>query len=54
MKLVFNNITANSLDVWNISMPINGEVNLEAQVEHLRLHEKKSKGVANIIYHVGL
>ena len=52
MKPAFDNITANSLEVWNVSIPIDEDVNLEAQVKNLRLHEKKplwpSKGLHRI------
>jgi hypothetical protein len=41
MKPAFDPITANSLDVWNVSIPIDEDANLEAQVKNLRLHEKK-------------
>jgi hypothetical protein len=41
MKPTFDHITADSLDVWNVSIPIDEDANLEAQVKNLRLHEKK-------------
>jgi hypothetical protein len=41
MKPAFDHITANSLDVWNVSIPMDEDANLEAQVMNLRLHEKK-------------
>src|ERR1700733_5880108 len=41
-KVAFDRIDADSLDVWNVSIPIDGDMNLEAQVKDLRLHEKKS------------
>jgi hypothetical protein len=41
MKPTFDHITANSLNVWSVSIPINEDTNLEAQVKGLRLHEKK-------------
>jgi Crinkler effector protein N-terminal domain len=41
MKVAFDHIDANSLDIWNVSIPINEDANLEAQVKNLRLHEKK-------------
>ena len=41
MKPAFDHITANSLDIWNVSIPIDEDANLEAQVKDLRLHEKK-------------
>jgi Crinkler effector protein N-terminal domain len=40
-KVAFDRINANSLDVWNVSIPIDEDANLEAQVKNLRLHEKK-------------
>ena len=40
-KPAFDHITANSLNVWNVSIPIDEDTNLEAQVKDLRLHEKK-------------
>src|SRR5258705_103139 len=42
MKPAFNHITPNSLDVWNVSIPINEDTNLQSQVKGLRLYEKKS------------
>src|SRR6266545_2029199 len=42
MKPAFDHITANSLDVWNVSIPIDEDTNLQAQVKGMRLHEKKS------------
>ena len=41
-KPAFDHITADSLEVWNVSIPINEDTNVEAQVKNLRLHEKKS------------
>jgi hypothetical protein len=41
-KPAFDDITADSLDVWNVSIPIDEDTNLQAQVKALRLHEKKS------------
>ena len=41
MKPAFDYITANSLEIWNVSIPIDEDTNLEAQVKDLRLHEKK-------------
>ena len=41
MKPAFDHITANSLNVWSVSIPIDEDTNLEAQVKDLRLHEKK-------------
>ena len=38
---MFDHITADSLDVWNVSIPIDEDANLEAQVKNMRLHEKK-------------
>jgi hypothetical protein len=40
-KLAFDHIDADSLDVWNVFIPIDEGVNLVAQVKNLRLHEKK-------------
>ena len=40
-KPAFDHIPADSLSVWNVSIPINEDTNLEAQVKDLRLHEKK-------------
>ena len=39
-KPAFDHIDADSLDVWNVSIPINEEADakLEAQVKDLRLH----------------
>ena len=51
-KPAFDNITADSLEVWNVSIPIDEDANLEARVKDLRLHEKKplwpSKGLHRI------
>ncbi len=33
MKPAFDHITANSLDVWNVSIPIDEDTNLQAQVK---------------------
>jgi hypothetical protein len=41
-KVAFDRIDADSLEVWNVSIPINEDTNVEAQVKNLRLHEKKS------------
>ena len=38
----FDHITADSLKVWNVSIPIDEDTNLQAKVKDLRLHEKKS------------
>ena len=40
-KSVFDHITTDSLDIWNVSIPIDEDMDLEAQVKDLRLHEKK-------------
>jgi hypothetical protein len=40
-KPAFDHITADTLEVWNVSIPIDDDTNLEAQVNALRLHEKK-------------
>lgn len=40
-KVAFDRIDADSLEVWNVSVPINEDTNLEEQVKGLRLHEKK-------------
>ena len=37
----FDHITADSLEVWNASIPIDEDTNLQAQVKGLRLHERK-------------
>src|SRR5260221_1901536 len=42
MKPAFDQIDADSLDVWNVSIPIDEDTNLKAQVKGLRLHAKKS------------
>jgi hypothetical protein len=39
-KQAFDHIDADSLDVWNVSIPIDEDTNLQAQVKGLRLHEK--------------
>ena len=41
-KQAFDHIDADSLDVWNVSIPIDEDTNLQAQVKGMRLHEKKS------------
>ena len=41
-KPTFDHITADSLDVWSVSIRMDGDANLETQVKDLRLHEKKS------------
>jgi hypothetical protein len=41
MKVGFDHIDANSLDVWNVSIPINEGANLEAQVKNLKVLECK-------------
>jgi hypothetical protein len=40
-KPAFDDITADSLDVWNVSIPIDEDTKLQAKVEGLRLHERK-------------
>jgi hypothetical protein len=35
-----NHITADSLDVWNVSIPIDRDTNIEERVKDLRLHEE--------------
>jgi len=40
-KKAFDHIDADSLDVWKVSIPIDEDTNLQAQVNGLRLHEKK-------------
>ena len=51
-KVAFDHIDADRLEVWKVSIPIDEDVNLEAQVKDLRLHEKKplwpSKGLHRI------
>jgi hypothetical protein len=42
MKPAFDHITANSLDVWNVSTQIVEDANLEAQVKNLKVLETKS------------
>ena len=42
MKPDFDHITANSLDIWNVSIPIDEDANLEAQVKNLKVLETKS------------
>ena len=42
MKPAFDYITANSLDVWNVSIPIDGDANIEGQVKNLKVLETKS------------
>jgi hypothetical protein len=39
-KLAFDHIDADSLDVWNVSIHIDEDTNLQAQVNGLRLHER--------------
>ena len=43
MKPAFDNITANSLDVWKVSIPIDENTDLVAQVKNLRLHDHDKK-----------
>jgi hypothetical protein len=40
-KSSFDHITANSLDVWNVSIPVDKDTNLQAQVKNLKVLEKK-------------
>jgi hypothetical protein len=40
-KPVFDHIAADSLDVWNVSIPIDEDTNLQDKVKDLRLYEKK-------------
>jgi hypothetical protein len=40
-KPAFDHIAAHSLDVWNVSIHIDEDTNLQAQVNGLRLHERK-------------
>ena len=42
MKPAFDHITTNSLDVWNVSIPIDRNVNIEGQVKNLKVLETKS------------
>ena len=41
-KPAFDHITADSLQVWNVSISIDEDTNLQDQVKGLRLHEKTS------------
>jgi Crinkler effector protein N-terminal domain len=41
MKPAFDHITANSLDVWNVSIHTDQDTNLQAQVNGLKVLEKK-------------
>ena len=41
MKPAFDHITANSLDVWNVSIPIDRDTNIEEQVENLKVLQTK-------------
>ena len=41
-KPAFDDITADSLDVWNVSIPIDEDTNLQAQVKNLKVLETKS------------
>jgi len=41
-KPAFDHITADSLDVWNVSIPIDEDTNLQAQVKNLKVLEAKS------------
>jgi hypothetical protein len=40
-KPAFDHITAGSLDLWNVSIPIDRDTNIEERVKDLRLHEEK-------------
>ena len=40
-KRAFDHIDAHSLDVWNVSIPVDEHTNLQAKVKDLRLHERK-------------
>ena len=40
-KPAFDHIIADSLEIWNVSIPIHEDTNLQAQVKDLRLHERK-------------
>jgi len=40
-KPAFDHITADSLGVWKVSIPIDEDANLEEQVKKLRLQDKK-------------
>ena len=42
MKPAFDDITANSLQVWKVSIPVDEDTDLEAKVNDLRLREGKS------------
>ncbi len=35
-------VDAKDLELWNVSIPIDEDTNLQAQVKGMRLHEKKS------------
>ena len=41
-KPAFDHITADSLEVWNVSIPIDENTNVEAQVKDLKVLEAKS------------
>ena len=41
-KKAFDDIDADRLEVWDVSIPIDGDTNLQVQVKSLRLLEKKS------------
>ena len=41
-KITFDHIDADSLDVWNVSIPIDKDTNLVAQVKNLKVLETKS------------
>jgi hypothetical protein len=40
-KVALDRIDANTLEIWNVSIPINEDTNLEARVKYLRLDEKR-------------
>ena len=41
-KSVFDHIDTNSLDVWNVSIPIDRDANIEEQVKNLKVLQTKS------------
>ena len=47
MKPNFNHITANSLVLWKVAIPIDEDANLETEVKNLRLHEEKPLWTTN-------
>jgi hypothetical protein len=40
-KMAFAHIDASSLDIWNVSIPVDGDTNLNAQVEDMKILETK-------------